>query len=47
MIEISNKRPFDKQNFKYIIGYNDAKKFRLLCIFHPKISIYKRDFGKT
>ena len=27
--------------------YEDAKKLNLLCIFCPKLSVYKRDFDKT
>ena len=41
----SNKLPFGKQDFKYFIDYKDDKKIVPLCIFHPKISIYRRDFG--
>ena len=40
-IVVSNKFPFGKQNFKKFISYEDAKKIRPLCIFHPKISIYR------
>ena len=43
----SNKLSFGKQNFKHFIGYKDAEKIRPLCIFCPKMSIYKRDFDKT
>ena len=39
--------PFGKQDFKYFIGYKDAKKIRSLCILHPKMSIYKSNFDKT
>ena len=46
-IVLSNKLPFGKQDFKYFIGYKDAEKIRPLCIFHPKMNIYKRDFDKT
>ena len=46
-IVASNKLPFGKQDFKYFICYKDAKKIRPLCIFRPKISIYKRDFDET
>ena len=44
---ISNKLPFGKQDFKYFIGYKDGKKIIPLCIFCPKISIYRRTFDKT
>ena len=32
-IVVSNKVPFNKRDFKYFIGYKDAKKIRPLCIF--------------
>ena len=40
----SNNVSFGKKCF---IGYKDAKKIRSLCIFLPKISAYKKDFGET
>ena len=43
-IVVYNKLLFLKQNFKYFIGYKDDKKIRPL--FHPKMSIYRRDFDK-
>ena len=46
-IVVSNKISFGKKDFKYFIGYKDAKKIRPLCIFLPKMSAYRRDFGKT
>ena len=46
-IAVSNKFPFGGQDYKYFIGYKDKKKFRLLCIFFPETSIYKRCFDKT
>ena len=46
-IVVSSKLPFDKKDFKYLILYKDAGKTRSLCIFCPKLSIYKRDFDKT
>ena len=45
-IVVPNKIPLAKQEFKYFIGYKDAKKVRPLWIFCSKISIY-RDFYKT
>ena len=36
-----------KKRFKYFIGYKDAKKIRPLCIFHPNISAYRKDFDET
>ena len=46
-IVLSNKVSFGKKGFRYFIGYKDAKKIRLLCIFLPKITTYRRDFGET
>ena len=46
-IVVSNKLSFHKQDFKCFIRYRDSKKMRPLCIFRPKMSIYKRDFDKT
>ena len=44
---MSKKLPFGKQDLKYFIGYKDVKKLRHLCIFYPKINIYKRNFYGT
>ena len=46
-IIVFNKLPFGKQDFKFFIGYKDAKKIRPLCIFQTKMIIYKRDFDNT
>ena len=46
-IALSNKIPYGKQDFKYFIIYKDATKIKPLCIFWPRISIYKKDFDKT
>ena len=46
-IVVSNKFPFDKQDFKYFSGYKDNKEIRFLCIFFPELSIYKRYSDKT
>ena len=46
-ILVSNKLPFSKQDFKYLIGYKDAAKIRPLCTFHQKMSMYRRSFDKT
>ena len=46
-IVLSNKVSFGKKGFRYFIGYKDAKKIRLLYIFLPKITAYRRDFGET
>ena len=42
-IVVSNKVSFGKNVF---IGYKDDK-IKTLCIFLPKISVYKRDFDET
>ena len=47
VIVVSNKLPFGKEDFKYFIGYKDAKKIRPLCIFRPTMNIYKINFYKT
>ena len=44
---LSNKIPYGKQDFKCFTGYKDATKIKSLCIFRPRISIYKKDFDKT
>ena len=36
IVGLSNNVYFCKNGFKYFIGYKDAKKIRLLCIFLPK-----------
>ena len=46
-IAVSNKVPFIKKDFKYFIGYKEAKKVRPLCIFFPKTGEYRRDFDKA
>ena len=43
----SNKILFDKQDFKYLIIYKDPKTIKTLCIFRPRMRMYKRDFYKT
>ena len=45
-IVVSNKVSFGEKGFKYFIGYKDAK-IRLLYIFPPKMSAYRRDFDET
>ena len=44
---VSNKISYGKNDFKYFIGYKDAKRIRPLCILLPKISAYRRNFDKT
>ena len=44
---VSNEFSFDKQDFKYFIGYKHSKEIRPLCILFPEISMYKRYSGKT
>ena len=46
-ILVSNKFPFDTQDFKYFIGYKDNKEIRPLCIFYLELSIGKRYSDKT
>ena len=46
-IEVFNKVSFCKKDFKCFTGYKNAKKIRLLCIFPPKISAYRRHFDET
>ena len=46
-IVVSNKISFGKNDFKYFSDYKNAKKIRPLCIFLPKMSVYRRDFDKT
>ena len=40
-IVVSNKLPFHKQNFNYLIGYKNSEKIRPLSIFSPQMIIYK------
>ena len=42
-IVVSNKASIVKKGFKYFIGYKDAKKIRLLSIFLPEMSTYRKD----
>ena len=46
-VAVSNQLSFGKQDFKYFIGCKDSEKGRSLCIFHPQIIIYKRNFDKN
>ena len=46
-IVVSNKFPFGKQDFKYFIGYKDSVKIRPLCIFHPQMIVYRRNFDEN
>ena len=46
-IVVSNRISFDKNDFTYFIGYKDAKKIIPLCIFLPKMNVYRKDFDKT
>ena len=40
-IVVPNKVPFGKQDFKYLISYKDVKNMKPLCIFRPRMSIFK------
>ena len=42
---VSNKFSFGKKGFKYFIGHKDVE-IRPLCIFLPKMDVYRRDFGE-
>ena len=44
---VSNKLLFDKQDFKYFIGYKDSEKIKPLCIFCLQMIIYKRNFDEN
>ena len=46
-IVLSNKVSLGRKDFKYYIGYKDAKKIRPLCIFLPQMGAYRRDFDET
>ena len=46
-IVVSNKFSFDKNDFKYFIGYKDSKKVRPLRILLPIMSAYRRNFDDT
>ena len=46
-VAVSNKLPFGKQYSKWFIGYKDSEKTRSLCIFHPQMIIYKRNFDEN
>ena len=39
-IVVSNTFHFDKQDFKYFIGYKDSEKNRPLCILRSQKTIY-------
>ena len=45
-IEVSYKVTFGKKGFKCFIDYKDAK-IKLLYIFLPNMSTYRRDFDET
>ena len=45
-IVVSNKVSFGKRDFKYFIGFKNAKQIRLLCMSLPKMSAYRGDFDK-
>ena len=46
-IVVSDKLPFDKQDFIYFIGYKDNKKIRPLYKLFTKVSGYEVDFDET
>ena len=45
-IVVSNKVSVGKKLSKYLIGYKDAKRIRVLCIFLQKMNAYRRDFDE-
>ena len=45
-IVVSHKTPFCKKGFEYFIGYKDDKN-KPLCVFLPKMTAYRKDFGET
>ena len=46
-IVVSNKVPFREQDFRYFTGYRDSEKIKPLCIFHPQMITYKRNFDEN
>ena len=46
-IVVSNRLPFNKQDFKYFIVSKDNKASGPLCIFFPEMSVYKTYSDKT
>ena len=46
-IVFPNQFPFGEKDFKYLIGYKDFVKFRLLCMFPPQMILYKINFEKN
>ena len=46
-IVVSDRASSCKNSLKQFIGYKDPRKIRLLCLFYPKTSAYRRDFDKT
>ena len=46
-IVLSEKVSFGKKRFEYFIDHKDAKNFRPLCIFLPKLKTYRKNFDET
>ena len=46
-IVVSNEVSFGKKDFKYFIGYKNAKTIIPSCIFLSKMGTCRRDFDKT
>ena len=44
---MSNEVSFGKKDFKYFIGYKNAKTIIPSCIFLSKMGTCRRDFDKT
>ena len=46
-ILVSNKVLFGKKGFNFFIDYKDDEKAKPLCIMHPKMSRYRKNFNET
>ena len=42
-----NQFSFGEKDFKYLIGYKDFEKCRLLCMFPPQMIIYEINIEKN
>ena len=45
-IVVSKKLNSSKTDFKRFVDYKDSNKFTLLCILHPQMIIYNRNFDE-
>ena len=46
-ILVSKEEPYNKNSFKYFIGYNDNGVIRPLCIRLPQMTGYARKFNEN